>query len=167
MNESTKYITPKRYISEARGFLAGQVATVFETMLSIKIVPTEKKRLSISGERITGTLGFAGDDIKGVFYLDLPAETANHLTLIMLGQTPPAVPAERDVNDVIGELSNMIAGGLKSWLSDSGAPCAISTPSIIRGTSYLIEAPPDAKCESLVFEFEGGIVAVELHIQFD
>ena len=167
MNNSDLSTTPKFEISHACDFLTKHVATVFETMLSLAIVPAKENPPAISGERITGTVGFAGETIKGVFYLDLSTETANQLTAIMLGLAPPEIPAERDVNDVIGEMSNMIAGGLKSWLNDSAFPCAISTPAIIRGTSYLIEAPPEVQCGRIVFQCEAGIVAVEIHIQFE
>ena len=156
----------KADVSGACEFLTRHVAMVFETMLSLKIARSEKER-PITGERITGTVGFAGEAIKGVLYLDMSARTANQIAAVMLGQPLSEIPADHEVNDVIGELSNMIAGGLKSWLNDSTAPCAISTPAIIRGTSYLIEAPPDAKCGRLGFEFEGGIVTVEVHMQFE
>ena len=42
---------------------------------------------------------------------------------------------EREISDVVGELTNMLAGGCKSRLCDQGCPVAISIPNIIRGES--------------------------------
>ena len=76
----------------------------------------------------------------------------------MLGLPPEEVTGETEVNDVVGEATNMLTGGLKSWLCDAGAECAVSTPAIIRGTSFAIEAMPDVARELLVFECGGGAV---------
>jgi len=165
MNTSDISITPKPDISDAREFMIRQVTTVFETMLSLKIAPAKDDQTPLLGERVTGTIGFGGERVKGVLYLDLPIAAANRLASIMLTQSPQAIAADRDVNDVVGEMTNMIAGGFKSWLINSGVPCAISIPAIIRGTFYQIEAPPDAECRRLVFECAPDVVAVEIHIQ--
>ena len=44
---------------------------------------------------------------------------------------------------MVGEATNMLTGGLKSWLCDSGAECAVSTPAIIRGSAFVIEPVPE------------------------
>jgi chemotaxis protein CheX len=70
------------------------------------------------------------------------------------------------VNDVVGEATNMLAGGLKSWLCDAGASCAVSTPAIIRG-AFAVEAMPDVAREFLVFESGADRVIVEIHIKLN
>ena len=69
-----------------------------------------------------------------------------------------------EVNDVVGEVTNMLTGGLKSWLCDNGHPCAVSTPAIIRG-AYEIEPLPEVKREFLVFTCSGVQILVEVHIK--
>jgi len=46
----------------------------------------------------------------------------------MLGLPPDEITGETEVNDVVGEATNMLTGGLKSWLCDAGSDCAVSTP---------------------------------------
>ncbi len=85
----------------------------------------------------------------------------------MLGLPPEETLGDNDVNDVIGECTNMLAGGLKSALCDKGYECAVSTPAIIRGTSFNIESLPDVRHELMVFECDGARFAVEVHIKFN
>ena len=77
------------------------------------------------------------------------------------------IPGEADVNDVVGEATNMLTGGLKSWLCDAGAECAVSTPAIIRGTAFNIESMPDVLRELLVFNCGEDRLIVEVHIKFN
>jgi len=167
MNESNSSPIPKPRIADACEFMNRHVATVCETMLSLPVAPVPKPPTVILEERVSGTAGFGGEGVRGVLYLHLSTTTANRFAAIMLGLAPDVVSSDRDVNDVIGEMTNMLAGGLKSWLTDSGSPCAISTPGIIRGNSYLIEAPPEVECRTLVFQCDAGLVEVEIQIQFD
>ena len=46
-----------------------------------------------------------------------------------------------EVNDVIGELCNMIGGTLKSNLCDAGFSCQLSLPAVLRGADLQIETP--------------------------
>jgi len=84
----------------------------------------------------------------------------------MLGLPAEEMNNESEVNDVVGEVKNMVAGGLKSWLCDAGAVCAMSTPAIIRGTSFAIEPMPDVQRASLVFDCGEDRVLVEVHVKF-
>ena len=44
-------------------------------------------------------------------------------------------PASQDVSDAVGEITNMIAGGCKSRLSDEGFNLYMSIPNILRGNA--------------------------------
>ena len=81
----------------------------------------------------------------------------------MLGSTPET---NELVNDVIGELTNMIAGGLKSAYCDAGYPCSISIPTIIRGKSFTVGNPPHTTREMFLYQSGPNTFAVELHIRF-
>ena len=82
----------------------------------------------------------------------------------MLGLSPEEKISENDVNDVVGEATNMLTGGLKSWLCDAGADCAVSTPAIIRG-AFDVEVMPNVAREFLIFESSGERIIVEIHIK--
>jgi chemotaxis protein CheX len=68
---------------------------------------------------------------------------------------------------VVGEVTNMLAGGLKSWLCDAGAECAVSTPAIIRGNAFAIESMADVMRDLLVFDSGNNRFVVEVHIKLN
>ena len=147
--------------------IADHLGTVFDTMLSMTLTPASDPVPPHPAERVTGTIGFGGETVTGSLYLHLSAEFARQVTTAMLGMTPEEVPGHQEVNDVVGELSNMVAGHLKSALCDAGATCAVSAPGIIRGTAFEIETLPDVTQELIAFDCQHQRVVVELHIKFN
>ena len=154
-------------ISDVREFMTRHLADVFDTMLSMKAVLVPRADVPLFGERVSGSVGFAGDTVTGAVYLHLSAPFANQVAAAMLGLAPEEITGEHEVNDVVGEATNMLTGGLKSWLCDSGADCAVSTPAIIRGTAFTIESPAEVQRELLVFDCGDDRFIVEVHIKFN
>jgi len=111
---------------------------VFETMLSMPVALRPGALMPHFDSRVTGSVGFAGEKVTGAIYLHMSAPFAKIVAAAMLGLKPGEISDENEVNDVVGEATNMVTGGLKSWLCDSGAECAMSTPAIIRGVSFAI-----------------------------
>jgi len=147
-----------------RKFMARHLVDVFEMMLSMKASPVHDQAMPSCSERVTGTVGFAGEEITGAVYLHLSGKFAARIAGAMLGLEE--VSAEAEINDVVGEVTNMLAGGLKSVLCDAGTTCAVSTPAIIRGASFMIESVPDVERIWLSFGCEGERVSVEVHVQY-
>jgi CheY-specific phosphatase CheX len=148
-------------------FMARHLVDVFDTMLAMRAVLIPAAELPLFAERVTGSVGFAGETVTGAVYLHLSAPFANRVATAMLGLPPAEHLGENDVNDVVGETTNILTGGLKSWLCDTGADCAVSTPAIIRGTAFVIEPVPDVKREFLVFDCGAEQVMVEIHIKLN
>ena len=151
---------------DVRAFLKRHLVEVFETMLSQSAHPAEGAPPTFS-ERVTGSIGFGSEHINGALYLHLSAEFANQATSSILGFPAGERPGESEVNDVIGELTNMLAGGLKSAFCDAGAPCGVSTPAIIRGSAFQIETIPDVRQEVLLFDCGPHRFVVEVHLKID
>jgi CheY-specific phosphatase CheX len=145
-------------------FMKRHLVDVFETMLSMKAVVVPEGGLPQIEERVTGSVAFAGEHITGAVYLHLCTPFANQVSAAMLGLTVEDL-GEAEVNDVVGEATNMLTGGLKSWLCDSGAECAVSTPAIIRGSAFVIEPVPDVQREWLVFDCNHNRIVVEIHVK--
>jgi CheY-specific phosphatase CheX len=145
-------------------FMIRHLVDVFETMLSMKVTVVTGAGVPPLEERVTGSVAFAGDHINGAVYLHLSAPFATEVAAAMLGLAPEDL-GEPEVNDVVGEATNMLTGGLKSWLCDSGAECAVSTPAIIRGSAFVIEPVPDVEREWLVFESNHNRIVVEIHVK--
>jgi CheY-specific phosphatase CheX len=148
-----------------RQFIEQHVREVFDTMLSLPADLSPDQSLPHYVEHVTGSVGFAGEKVTGAVYFHLSAVFASRIAKIMLGLVDQETIVESEVNDVIGELTNMIAGGLKSALCDAGSTCAVSTPAIIRGAAFEIECPPDVQREIIRFNCEDNRIAVEIHIK--
>jgi len=145
-------------------FMNRHLVDVFETMLTMKAVPLPGTGIPPMEERVTGSVAFAGDHINGAVYLHLSAPFASRVAAAMLGLAPEEL-GDAEVNDVVGEATNMLTGGLKSWLCDSGAECAVSTPAIIRGSAFVIESLPDVERECLIFGCGENRIVVEIHVK--
>lgn len=154
-------------IADVREFMTHHLMEVFETMLSLKARPASKSGGPQLGDRITGSVGFAGETVTGAVYVHLSTPFANQAAAAMLGLPPEETAGESDVNDVVGEIANMLTGGLKSWLCDAGAECAVSTPAIIRGTAFDVEPVPDVQRECVAFDCNDDRFFVEIHIKFN
>jgi CheY-specific phosphatase CheX len=140
------------------------VPRVFQTMMGAEVTVTLSR--PFTGERISGAIGIAGETVTGTVYLHLPLKLAEAVTRAIL-QMPATEPiGDTEINDVVGELSNMVGAGLKSQLNDADYFCAVSTPSVIRG-SFVVEAMQGATTDLFYFECLGQRLAVEVHLNLD
>jgi CheY-specific phosphatase CheX len=150
---------------DALKFMAGHLEEVFSTMLSLEIVPVQTTERPQFSDRVTGSVGFAGDTVNGVVYLHLSDGLANRVAGAMLGLPPEESLSEMDVNDAVGEVTNMLAGGLKSAFCDAGAMCALCPPAIIRGAAFEVQPAPGLERLWLVFDCVPERAAVEIHLR--
>ena len=148
---------------EMHNSLKSGVSEVFRTMLELEAKPAAVLHQGHApGEPlVAGSVGFTGD-VNGVVYLRVTARFAQTLASRMLGVAKAELEGDDIVNDVIGELSNMIAGCAKSRLCDAGAPCVLTIPSVVRGRDFEIE--PACRCDRRLLGFCCGAdhIAVEL-----
>lgn len=115
------------------------VRNVFQSMLSMEV--TLEKPAVLRNDpagQIIGSVGFAGD-ASGIICLYATVGFATVITSRMLGIEEAEVDANEMVNDAFGELSNMVAGFVKSHLCDGGLPCVLTIPSIVRGQGLSVE----------------------------
>jgi chemotaxis protein CheX len=151
--------------SGVQEFLVRHLAEVFSTMLSLPAAPVAETAPGSPRECVSGSVGFVGETVTGAVYLHVPAPFAVHITCAMLGLPPGETPADADVNDVMGEVTNMLAGGLKSWLCDAGATCALTIPAIIRGTSFRILASEGVAQINFPFASDAHRGLLEVHLK--
>lgn len=126
---------------DLKGFVTNAVRGVFQTMLSMPLEVEETpavERLA-AGRHIIGTVGFAGAAMGNVSLFVSP-EFAREMTAAMLGLSVSEVGGDEEVNDVIGEVCNMVGGDLKSRLCDAGFSCSLSIPSVTYGDNLRTES---------------------------
>ncbi len=146
--------------------VSNSVSSVFHTMLDLKVdlcgtssmdcngVPVDYIPVTARGESlVVGNVGFVGR-ITGMVYLYMTYHFATRLASRMLGMTEQEVESEDMVNDVIGEISNMVVGQFKNQLDQEGYACRLTIPSILRGSNFVVE--PVRSAERQVFYFKCG-----------
>jgi len=115
------------------------VKEVFQSMLSMEVNPEPPSPLAADpAGQIIGSVGFIGE-ATGIIYLYAGVGFARVITSRMLGIAEPEVDPGEMVTDAIGELSNMVAGYVKSRLCNGGLPCTLTIPSVVRGQELSVE----------------------------
>lgn len=122
-------------------FMRAAVLEVFSTMLSLDVTCDEQipeecaAPFNLSG--VTGSVSFTGK-MTGTVYLNLTTELGAHCASQILGIDEKR--GNEEINDVVGELTNMVTGNIKSKMSDRGYNCRLSIPIVIRGKEVSIDS---------------------------
>jgi chemotaxis protein CheX len=138
---------------------------VLFTMLDLEAAPVDAGGLGL-GEQVTAVIGIGGEGIEGSLYFHLPEALALRVGQLLLEEALGRAVVDREVNDAVGELCNMIAGGLKAALLSHGVDTALSPPSVIRGKNFSIAPQENAKVRHFLFECEGHVMDLEVHLNF-
>jgi len=82
---------------------------------------------------VVATVGFAGT-LSGYISLCVSHDAALEIAQALLGSDADEAPAM--VRDAAGEMANMIAGSLRTQMTDKGETLGISTPIVTVGTDF-------------------------------
>lgn len=141
------------------------VTNVFNTMLSMDVqINHSVVQSELEGMRTVGAVSFAGDAM-GLINIHVTSQFSRQMAAVMLDMDINDVDEEADVNDVIGELSNIVGGNLKSIFSDVGLHCELSTPSITRGSGFKIETMNMERYERFAFGYQDHVFFVEFGLK--
>ena len=99
------------------------------------------------------TISFLGDQ-PWSFSLVLPDDTAVALAKAFAGFEIPADSA--DMGDVIGEVVNVIAGGICARLDARGIKAQMSLPTVVRGANVSVLVPSGALTKRMGFAGPNG-----------
>ena len=147
-------------------FLAKAADDIFDTMLSMKIEPSDEVSAKVNeNNRIVGSVGFAGE-VMGCMNIHVGYNFARIIAGAMLGEEATDVE-EEEVLDVVGELSNMIGGDVKSRLCDAGMNCSLSIPTTTAGTDFTIETQGWSRHERLAIQSDRHVAVVEVYLKLN
>jgi chemotaxis protein CheX len=108
------------------------VESIWSSILGLEVERGRPAHLSQSQpDLLTGCVQITGA-WRGAVTLDCSCELARRAAGIMFGLDPRSVDHEQ-VQDAIGELTNIIGGNFKSLLPE---PCQLSLPAVTEGTAY-------------------------------
>ena len=89
---------------------------------------------------VVATVGFAGS-LSGYVSLCVSKDAALEIAQALLGSS--ADEAHEHVRDAAGEMANMIAGSVRTQMTDKGESLGISTPIVTVGTDFSTAALRD------------------------
>lgn len=107
------------------------VSDAFSTMLMVDVefVEAETFAGSYDQSRVIATIGLGCEGLEANLNLVLDTRCASFVVSLMLGEEN--VSDEATLRDGIGEIANLVAGGIKRRLTELDLNFAISLPSVI------------------------------------
>jgi flagellar motor switch protein FliN len=147
--------------------IANSIIETFETMLSLDLAKVGKVTdPGLNDNRMVGAVHYAGE-VVGVMSIHMSREFAGLITAAMLGIAESEIGGEEEIKDVLGELTNIVSGNLKSDFLDSDLVCIISTPSITRGSDFKIEPSKLGPVQQWVFRHKTHELIIEISLKED
>ena len=117
------------------------VHKTFATMCAIDLKQlTVNSMVPFEGEPVLGEVRFSGR-ATGLVHLRMLPAAATLIAARLLSLPPEELGSPSEVDDVIGELSNIVAGNFKSNLCDAKLDCKLSPPNITRTTDFKLQKP--------------------------
>ena len=118
---------------------------VLQTMAQTELVPGKPKKKSDNQAKgdISGLIGMVGDKIQGSMSISFDEGLVLEIMYKMLGEKPDII--DSDVQDMVGEITNMICGGAKNELDQKGYDFGMATPVVVSGKNHTINHQVDGK----------------------
>ncbi len=134
---------------------------IFNTMIFMEIsaeAPLAKGK-EVLDCHVSSMIGLSGD-FTSMLSIHCSGTIGKAITGEMLGMEVEDV--DSDVKDTLGEIANMVAGGLKEAFAAENIKLELSIPTTVTGTSYKVSSP--TKCGRVIipFNLEQGRFFIEL-----
>ena len=147
-------------------YLAASVDELFTTMCGTK-VKKEKQTLKVGADSsydYSAIMALTGD-ISGNVVLSLPNDTANALTMHLLGQQASEDTAY--AADATGELLNMLVGSFLGLLSAEVETLKVewTIPTIVAGKNHVIWHRRDLPCTVIQYSSDCGPFTLEVSLR--
>lgn len=138
------------------------VQKTFRTMLGVSL-EIQETATPFDGEHVLCEIGFAGK-ATGAAALRLTGASALQVAATVLGMSPAEADSMAVVDDVIGELSNMVVGNFKSNLCDAGLKCKLRPPAITRTSDFKLRTIEGSLTERISLRAPNLDVFVDLNV---
>jgi|TARA_R110000868_G_scaffold186445_3_gene428891 chemotaxis protein CheX len=135
---------------------------VMQTMAQTQLVPGKPQKKSDNQARgeISGLIGMVGDNIQGSMSISFEEGLVLEIMQKMLGEKPESI--DSDVQDMVGEITNMICGGAKNELGQKGYDFGMATPMVVSGKNHTIKHQVDGKKMVMPFSHDSGKLYLEM-----
>jgi chemotaxis protein CheX len=142
------------------------VVTTMETMMDVSPVrgtPYLKGEHTTQGD-ISSIIGFGGPNISGSVALSFPLPVALKIYSLMMGETVYRITS--DVQDVVGEIANIVAGAAKAEMSEQELSFELSIPTVVIGKGHVLGSKGDIPVMVIPMEIGKHRFIMEITMKF-
>ena len=132
------------------------VRNVWSTQLGLEITDIEELP-GPSRETLTASIQISGD-FHGAVRIECSRVVVRRAAAIMFSMPEDDVTSD-DERDVIGELTNVVAGNIKATIAGRSS---ISLPTIVDGTDYQVSTVDVRSCDEFFFTLDGEPIILTL-----
>jgi chemotaxis protein CheX len=108
---------------------------------------------------VSGIIGFTGDAGRGSLALCFSKDCALGLTASLFGEEKAEI--DKDVEDTIGEFTNMICGDARRRIAEEGMTLEAGLPTVVNGEGHSVNHSPSGFSFVIPFQSPNGPFAVE------
>jgi chemotaxis protein CheX len=109
---------------------------------------------------ISGIIGLAGEKTKGSLAITFTKGAILQIASKMLGEEFKVI--DEAVSDTVGEITNMLSGGARKILSESGYKFQMAIPSVVTGKDHIISHKVKGPVVVIPFETTAGSFFIEV-----
>lgn len=134
---------------------------VMSTMAKMELIP-EKPKLkkgNVAHGDVSGLIGMVSPETKGSLSITFDGPLALATMKGMVGEAPDEVNEE--ITDLVGEITNMVAGGAKRILSEKGFEFDMATPVVVSGKDHTIHHKSKGKIVIIPLKGKAGRAYIE------
>ena len=138
------------------------LVNVLKTMaqMELQIGKPRKKMDSKAMGDVSGLIGMVGSNVAGSMSITFEEGLALEVMNGMLGEKPDGLNDE--VTDMVGEITNMVAGGAKKELHKKGFDVGMATPIVVSGKEHTINHKVNGHKMIMPFKGNGGKAYIEI-----
>ncbi|MGM0525722.1 chemotaxis protein CheX [Idiomarina seosinensis] len=135
---------------------------VLSMMAQMELKPgkPQLKRDEYARGDVSGIIGMVGPKVKGSFSISFEENLACEIMHKMLGEMPESIDDE--VCDMVGEITNMVTGGAKKTLGESGYEFDMATPIVVSGKDHTISHRSEGPRIIMPFSHLAGKAYIEI-----
>lgn len=141
---------------EAHDEINTLVGDIWSSVLGLSAEPAPSS-IRVEEPRLTGFVHIQGD-WQGTVTVDCPVGLAATAAAAMFGMALQEL-TQAEIDDALGEITNMTGGGIKSMLPGS---CSLSLPTVIEGVGFKVNVPGTVIVDEATYAAGGSWMTVRV-----
>lgn len=157
-NPFIEYLLDAKFINP----VLTSIVNILETMANMKAQPGKPSLKSDNNSlgEVSGIIDMNGQQVKGSIAISFSKPVVLDIAKRMLREEFHEI--DNEVQDLVGEITNMMVGGAKAKLADEGFNFELSTPKIFAQPNHQIKHSTEGPIILLPFRCDNGEFFVEI-----